>query len=111
MRANLGVLIAALAVFASGACGSSDPEAVCDGEAATCTEAGYFPLCAEPEANDAVDELEGLYCSFNDSGGLQYIGPELERAPACEGGEMVECPDGGLPVCYFLPGCLESNLP
>jgi hypothetical protein len=108
MRAYGGVLIAALLL--SG-CGSSDPQPVCDGDNAVhCDEPGYFPLCSEPEPNAAVDDAEGLYCAYSDRG-LQYIGPELDRAPACEGGDVVACPDGAQPACYFLPNCLDSTLP
>jgi len=108
MRANGAIVAAALFLFG---CGSSDPEPVCEGAAAQCDESGYFPLCAEPQPNAAVNDLDGLYCAFRDGGALEYIGPELERAPACEGGQVVECPGGELPVCYFLPNCLEAVLP
>ena len=107
MRAYGALLVAA--VFLSG-CGSSDPEPVCEGDTVQCVAPSYFPLCAEPEPNDAVEDLDGVYCAFN-GGSLSYVGPELERAPGCEGGEVQACPDGEQPVCYFLPNCLEAILP
>jgi hypothetical protein len=107
MRAYGALLVAALFLLG---CGGPEPELACEGELLECGEPSYFPLCAEPEPNDAVEDLDGIYCAFNENG-FVYIGPELERAPACEGGDVPACPDGEQPVCYFLPNCLEANLP
>lgn len=108
MRAYGAVVIAALFLLG---CGSAEPEPVCEGAAVQCSVPGYFPLCAEPEPNDAVNDLDGLYCAFTDGGGLAYIGPELERPPDCENGELVDCPNGEQPVCYFLSNCIDAVLP
>src|SRR5688572_11289560 len=104
MRASSTLRVAVLFLLG---CGSADPAPVCDGSSVDCGVAGYFALCAEPEPNQAVEDLDGLYCSWTESGGLDYIGPDLERAPACEGGQLTDCPDGQPPTCYFLPNCLE----
>jgi hypothetical protein len=94
-------------------CGSVDPAPVCDGRDAICDVPGYFPLCADPGTNSAVDEADGYYCSFNDFDelGQTYIGPTLERAPDCAGGEVQACPSGEQPTCFFLANCTVDDLP
>ncbi len=101
-------------LLATTACGV-EPQAACTAEdepEAVCDESGYFPLCEEPEANEAVEEAAGLFCSWNpeDEPGREYIGPELERGECTDEGELATCPNGEPPTCYYLPNCDEGDI-
>lgn len=112
------VVIVSICLAAAAAGCSSDPEVVCDGVQPICDFPSYVAICGEqPGTNEAIDEIGGLYCANRDnctpSQGdlcLDYIGPAVELAPDCSGGQPAACPDGSQPICGFFPGCRLEEL-
>jgi hypothetical protein len=109
--ANMTRFLFCVAVLLAAGCGS-DPGLECDGATPVCDLQGYFALCAEPGDNDAVREAGGLFCVNRDGTdfGQDYIGPTLEFAPECSGGQPATCDNGEAPQCVFLPNCYASTI-
>lgn len=110
------LIVAAVAVLTTGC--STDPQVVCEGTQPLCDFPSYVAICGdEPGTNDAVEEIGGLYCAnranCTPTQGdlcLDYVGPAVELAPDCSGGEPQACPDGSQPICAFFPGCRGPEL-